>query len=553
MNSTKTTLLRNEGMRAEDESNEREGAKPEKDACSRESESGSPIRRIAVLGGGISGLSAAHYLLRQAEEQGMRIELTLIEAADRLGGRLHTEKRGDYLIEKGPDSFIARKPAILRLTAELGMEDMLVPTNPDAKNSYILHKGKMHPMPMGFILGIPTKLTPFVRTGLISPLGKLRAALDLVLPARRDDGDEALGAFIERRLGREVLERITEPLLAGIYAGDTRSLSLEATFPQFRAMERREGSLIKGMAHGGGRAKPGLSGGQAASDSDSTAPAGAAPRSAQPKPLPSGLAGSMFLSYRGGLSALTERLERRLRGAGAKIRTGSAADLLRRREDGSYALTLRSGELVRADGVICAVPAFEAARLLANEAPEADRLRDIDYVSVANIALAYRTEDLNVRFDRTGFLVPRKEGRLITACTWSSTKWRHVAPEGHTLLRTYIGRSGAQEWTNMSDADLIEAACRDLREVTGLNAEPQWAEVSRCLSAMPQYPVGHVETLREVRTELDARLPGVLLCGAGYGGVGIPDCVVSGESAAVRLFERLSSHGDSQGPVSRKA
>lgn len=551
MNSTKTTLLRKEGMRAEDESNDNGGAKTEKDACSRELESGSPIRRIAVLGGGISGLSAAHYLLRQAEKQGMQIELTLIEAADRLGGRLHTKKRGDCLIEKGPDSFIARKPAILRLTAELGMEDALVPTNPDAKNSYILHKGKMHPMPMGFILGIPTKLTPFVRTGLISPLGKLRAALDLVLPARRDDGDEALGAFIERRLGREVLERITEPLLAGIYAGDTRSLSLEATFPQFRAMERRAGSLIKGMARGGGRAKPENAGGQASADP--TAPAGTAPRSAQPKPLPPGLAGSMFLSYRGGLSALTERLERRLRGAGAKIRTGSAADLLRRREDGSYALMLRSGEIVRADGVICAVPAFEAARLLAGEAPEAARLRGIDYVSVANIALAYRTEDLNVRFDRTGFLVPRKEERLITACTWSSTKWKHVAPEGHTLLRTYIGRSGAQDWTNMSDAELIEAACRDLREVTGLNAEPQWAEVSRCLSAMPQYPVGHVETLREVRTELDARLPGVLLCGAGYGGVGIPDCVASGEDAAARLFERLSSRGDSQGPVSRKA
>ncbi len=551
MNSTKTTLLRKEGMRAEDESNDNGGAKPEKGACSRELESGSPIRRIAVLGGGISGLSAAHYLLRQAEEQGMRIELTLIEAADRLGGRLHTKKRGDCLIEKGPDSFIARKPAILRLTAELGMEDALVPTNPDAKNSYILHKGKMHPMPMGFILGIPTKLTPFVRTGLISPLGKLRAALDLILPARRDDGDEALGAFIERRLGREVLERITEPLLAGIYAGDTRSLSLEATFPQFRAMEQRAGSLIKGMARGGGRAKPENAGGQAAADS--TAPAGTAPRSAQPKPLPPGLAGSMFLSYRGGLSALTERLERRLRGAGAKIRTGSAADLLRRREDGSYALTLRSGEIVRADGVICAVPAGEAARLLAGEAPEAARLRGIDYVSVANIALAYRTEDLNVRFDRTGFLVPRKEGRLITACTWSSTKWRHVAPEGHTLLRTYIGRSGAQEWTNMNDAELIEAARRDLRELTGLNAEPQWTEVSRCLSAMPQYPVGHVEMLREVRAELDARLPGVLLCGAGYGGVGIPDCVASGEDAAATLFERLSSRGDSQGAVSRKA
>lgn len=498
-------------------------------------------RRILVLGGGISGLASAFYLSKQAKEQGVSLEITIVEESEQLGGRLRTENRDGCLIEKGPDSFIARKTAILDLTAELGLTGELVPTNPDAKTSYILHKGKMHPMPMGFILGIPTKLSPFIRTGLISPMGKLRAALDLVLPKKQGNGDEALGDFIERRLGKEVLERITEPLLAGIYAGDTRSLSLKATFPQFKAMEERDGSLIKGMARGGGRPK----GNPAQASKLNQGPSGAGSPSSIPgqtgraPALTGKLSKSMFLSYQGGLSALVTRLEQQLRDSGVQIITGARAASFIKKDLHCYEVTLEGGQCLKADGVICALPAFEAARLLNKEVPTAQRLWEIDYVSVANIALAYRTSDLNISFERSGFLVPRKEGRLITACTWSSTKWQHVAPEGQTLLRTYIGRSGAQQWTNMEDSELIEAAKRDLRELTGLNTVPQWAEVSRCLSAMPQYPVGHVEMMNEVRFDLEKSLPGVLLCGAGYNGVGIPDCVAGGRGAAEKLLEEL--------------
>lgn len=498
-------------------------------------------QRILVLGGGISGLASAFYLSKQAEEQGISLEITLVEESEQLGGRLRTRNRDGCLIEKGPDSFIARKTAILDLTAELGLTGELVPTNPDAKTSYILHKGKMHPMPMGFILGIPTKLSPFIRTGLISPLGKLRAALDLVLPKKQGDGDEALGDFIERRLGKEVLERITEPLLAGIYAGDTRSLSLKATFPQFKAMEERDGSLIKGMARGGGRPSPKADPApRSRSNSNPVVNRSSMPGNTGRAPALSGrLAKSMFLSYRGGLSALVERLEQQLRDSGVRVITGARAASLVKKDLHRYEVTLDNGECLKADGVICALPAFEAARLLSKEMPAAQRLEEIDYVSVANIALAYRTSDLNISFERSGFLVPRKEGRLITACTWSSTKWQHVAPGGQTLLRTYIGRSGAQQWTSMDDSELIEAAKRDLRELTGLDSAPQWAEVSRCLSAMPQYPVGHVEIMHEVRSNLENSLPGVLLCGAGYNGVGIPDCVAGGRDAAAKLIEEL--------------
>lgn len=494
-------------------------------------------RKVVVLGGGISGLSAAFYLQKEAAAQGIPLEITVVEANERLGGKLQTEHRDEFLIEKGPDAFLARKPAIMQLTEELGLSGQLMPTNPNAKTSYILHKGRMHPMPMGFILGIPTKLSPFIRTGLISPLGKLRAALDFVKPGRKIGEDEALGDFIERRLGKEVLEQITEPLLAGIYAGDTRSLSVMATFPQFKAMEEKSGSLIKGMARGGVRPKPQTDG--KASHGKGGEPAANRPANHVARPANSAVGKSMFLSYRGGLSALIARLEERLLSAGVEIHRGSGASSLSRRSNGEYEMVLQNGKRLTADGVICAVPAFEASRLLEAQIDASKRLEQIDYVSVANIALAYRTSDLNIPFERSGFLVPRKEGKMITACTWSSTKWTHVAPEGHTLLRTYIGRSGAQEWTGMSDHELIEAARQDLRELTGLDAEPEWSQVNRCLSSMPQYPVGHVDTIREIREELADKFPGMMLCGAGYGGVGIPDCVAGGREAARLLLEIL--------------
>lgn len=467
-------------------------------------------KRIVIAGGGITGLSAAFYLKKQCEDLRIPVEITIVEKSDRLGGRIRTLYRDGFVIEKGPDSFLARKIPIIRLVEELGLEDQLVATNPNAKTNYILHRGKLHAMPLGLVLGIPTAVAPFMKTGLISPLGKLRAAMDLLLPRRGVDEDESLGGFIRRRLGQEVLDHITEPLLAGIYAGDTQSLSLSATFPQFKQIERKHRSLILGML-AAKKDTPKLDG------------------------LPEIARKSLFLTFKQGLSTLVDQLERSL--PGVRIVTGLGIERLTNDGEG-YVMKLTDGTELQADGLIMALPAYEAARLLA-DVPEAEALEQVAYASVANIALAYNKADVGRSLGGSGFVVPRKEERLITACTWSSSKWQHAAPEGKVLLRTYVGRSTDQEWLQLSEQQLIDGVRADLKETMGITAEPEFVEISRCLRSMPQYPVGHRERLAKLNERLQQRKPGLLLCGAGYEGVGIPDCVQQGRTAAERVVAYL--------------
>ena len=469
-------------------------------------------KRIVIVGGGITGLSAAFYAQRLFESKQLPVEITLIEKSDRLGGKIQTLHRDGFVIEKGPDSFLARKMPIISLIRELDLEDQLTATNPNAKTNFILHKGKLHDMPLGLVLGIPTAVTPFMRTGLISPLGKLRAAMDLLLPRRGDDEDEALGSFIKRRLGQEVLDHITEPLLAGIYAGDTQSLSLKATFPQFHQIERKHRSLILGML-------------------------AAKKHAPKVEGLPELARRSLFLTFKRGLVTLVDRLTQELRGI--RIVTGQGIERLS--SDGSaYRLRLTNGTELPADGLILALPAYETAKLI-TDVPDAGWLDEVAYASVANIALAYKQDDIGFRMNGSGFVVPRKEGRLITACTWSSSKWLHTAPSGKALLRTYVGRSDSQEWLRLSEQQLIDGVRADLMETMGITAEPEFVEITRCYRSMPQYPVGHREKLAKLHAQLKQRKPGLWLCGAGYEGVGIPDCIQQGKNAAERALTYMQA------------
>jgi protoporphyrinogen/coproporphyrinogen III oxidase len=465
----------------------------------------SKSKHIVIAGGGISGLSAAFYARRELQSKGIEATITLVEQGERLGGKLHTLRKEGFIIEKGADSFLARKLPLIELTRELGMEPELMKVNSKAK-TFILRKGKLHRMPQGLVLGIPTEVSPFLATDLISPLGKLRAGLDLLLPKRTDERDESLGDFLQRRVGREVLESIAEPLLAGIYAGDTFKLSLQATFPQFHAIEKKNRSLILGMMN-----------------SRKT-------NAKEASELPNIAKNSMFLTYRMGLSSLVERLIEVL--DDVRIETGRGIKRLEP-QSSSYRVELDNGETLSADAVILALPAPNAAALLP-DFPEKEPFASMDYVSVANVVMAFRSEDVGSGMaEGSGFLVPRREGRFITACTWTSTKWQHTAPEGKALLRLYVGRSGEQEWVSMTDEEIIDRVRRDIREIMGLTAEPLFTEVTRLMHSMPQYPVGHPDNVRRLRERMQTDLPGIHLCGSAYNGVGIPDCVRVAKDAAI--------------------
>ncbi|AHV96856.1 protoporphyrinogen oxidase [Paenibacillus sabinae] len=485
-------------------------------------------RKVVIIGGGLSGLSTAFYVRKFYKEAGVNPEIIILEKERSLGGKIETLHKDGFVIEKGPDSFLARKKEMSDLARELELDHELVTTNPNAKKTYILQRGKLQPMPAGLVLGIPTDLKPFVGTKLLSFPGKLRALMDFVIPPRRSEEDEPLGELIERRFGTEVLENLTEPLLAGIYAADMRKISLQATFPQFGEMERQYGSLIRGMLRG-----------------------------RQPKETHTGAKKSMFLTFRQGLQSLVHALVHELHdveqrteaavvaihdriadtfteAAGTKDGYPEAADTPQPR----YAVELGTGELLPADDIYITVPNFAAAELLRPHV-DVSSLDAVNYVSVANVVMAFSGEEMDGNFDGSGFLVPRKEGRNITACTWTSAKWLHTSPEGKVLLRCYVGRSGDEQNVELPDAALEELVRKDLREVMGVTAEPLFTEITRLPNSMPQYPVGHPSNIAGLRNDLAALLPGVYVFGAGYDGIGMPDCIKFAKLTAKAAAEGL--------------
>lgn len=481
---------------------------------------GEEVKHIVIAGGGITGLSAAYYVQNLFKEKNIPVNITLIEKSDQLGGKISTIERDGFVIEKGPDSFLARKLPIIHLTRELGLEEELVATNPKAKKTYILHNKRFHRMPPGLVLGIPTEISPFMKTGLISAKGKARAALDLLLPRRQEASDESLGHFLERRLGKEVLEHVAEPLLAGIYAGDTRALSLQATFPQFHGVEKKHRSLILGMM---------------ASKKNSPTPADGLPKVAK---------GSMFLTYRKGLKTLVQALEKEL--SSATILKNTQLEEIEKlkgtneESSPSYQLRLSDGSILHAHSLILTLPTFASAKLLEAHLEQSVELEKVPYVSVANVIMAFDEKDINHELDGSGFLVPRKEGLFITACTWTSSKWLHTAPKGKVLLRCYVGRSGDQEHLNLSDEELIKRVRADLKELMGITKEPLFVETTRLNQSMPQYPVGHLDNIKNLRKHIQENMPGILLAGAGFHGVGIPDCVRQGKEAATEVLQQFS-------------
>ncbi len=472
--------------------------------------------QLAIVGGGVTGLSAAWFAGQPAGPAHPPLtSLVVLEQGTRWGGKILTEQvtgfgAQPFIIEGGPDSFITQKPWAWRLGRQLGLEEQLLPTNDAQRQVYVLHRGRPLPLPDGLLLIVPTRFKPFVLSPLISPLGKLRMGLDLLLPARRDQQDETLAAFIRRRLGQEALDKIAEPLLAGIYNAEAEQQSILATFPRFRTLEAEHGSLIRGM----------LAARRAAPTPQHTHPA--APT-------------SLFMSFRDGMQTLALALEKALPGDGrlqtgvqriTPVKTGACPQ-------GGYSLTLTSGEQVTADAVILTTPAAISAGLLQEMAPRAaDHLRQMRTVSTGTISLAYRRDDVAHPLNGFGVVIPRSERRDINAITWTSTKFDFRAPPGYVLLRVFFGGSRTPHTFGWDDADVVAAVRRELQAILGITARPIFHRLYRWPQANPQYDVGHLERMAAIEQALPA---GIALAGSSYYGVGIPDCIHQAEQAVTRL------------------
>ncbi len=455
------------------------------------------MTRVVIVGGGIAGLAAAHHL---AGRPGVAV--TLCDAGDRLGGKVRTADFAGVALDVGPDAFLARRPEAVGLCRELGLEDELVA--PATNAAYVWVRGRLRRLPPGLVLGVPTRLAALARSRVLSPRGLARVALEPLVPGRRLQGDEALGAVVRRRLGDEVHRILVDPLVGGINAGDTERLSIEMVAPALATAARSGRSLVLG-------ARP-----------------PAAARSA----TGTGQQGPAFLTLPGGLARLVEVLVSRLEAAGVEVCTGAPVRALEPLAGGTYRLVL-DGEELEADGVVLATPAYVVATLLAAHAPAvAAMLAAVEYASVALVALAYPVSAVARSLDGSGFLVARGEGRLMTACSWASSKWAHLDSADQVVLRVSAGRAGDARAESLDDEALVARLRLELGLALGIDTPPSEVRVTRWSRAFPQYSPGHLQRVAEAEGDLAARLPGVALAGAALAGVGLPACIASGRRAA---------------------
>lgn len=471
-----------------------------------------PPKNLIIIGGGIGGLACA-FRLRQRLPHAT---ITVVDAAPRLGGTLQTINEHGLVLELGPDSIIRTKPAALALIADLGLSDEVQATAPAARSSLIARGNRLVPVPEGLYLMAPGKLWPFAWSRLISWRGKLRMLQDFFIPPRISDDDESLASFVRRRLGREALDRIAQPLVSGIYTADPEQLSLAATMPQFVSMERSHGSLLLAM--------------RARMRDQSTAQA-------------SGPRYGLFASLRGGLGTLSATLIERLTAERVGLRSACKATGIRRAADGSWKVTLiqvadsesQAAEIVFADAVVVAGPAWTASAILRDvDAPLSAQLAGIPYAGVATVNLVFRRDSMPQLPNAAGFVVPAIEGRSLIACTFSSQKWANRTPDDVVVLRAFVGGALHAHHLDRDDATMVSAIMRDLRDLLHIHSEPLRTVVTRWPRAMAQYHVGHLARITAIRAA-EGHLPGLALIGNGYEGVGIPDIIAQADTAAQRL------------------
>lgn len=465
-------------------------------------------KKVVIIGGGITGLSAAFYMQKEAREKGLALDVLLVEASNRLGGKIQTVRRDGFIIERGPDSFLIRKKSIGILAKDLGIEDELVKNA--TGQAYIFVNGKLHPIPAGSVMGIPTKIGPFLKTELFSLSGKLRAAGDLIMPRSSTTGDQSLGSFFRRRLGGEVVENLIEPLLSGVYAGDIDHMSLKSTYPQFYEVEKKHRSLILGM------------------------------KKTTPKPVPvkdgePAKKEGVFHTFRNGLETLVEAIEEKL--TPNSVLKGVRVDAIKRVGNKNI-LQLNDGQIIEADAVIMTTGHKMASNLFAPHGFLQD-LGGIPTTSVATVALAFPEEAVVQDQEGTGFLVSRTGDFSITACTWTHRKWPTSTPKGKVMIRAFVGRIGDEMIVDLPDAEIEKIVLADLKRIININEKPEFTVITRFKEDRPQYRVGHQERIEAARAEIKGEFPLVKLVGASYDGVGLPDCVDQGKAAVREIIDEL--------------
>ena len=459
------------------------------------------MKRIAIIGGGISGLAAA-FALEERRRAGEALEFVVYESSPRFGGVLFTEQVEGCLIEAGPDSFLTEKPWAADLCRRLGIEDQLIGSNDADRKTYILVKGKLVPMPDGLMFMVPTQLSPAILSSLFSPATKLRVAREWWYPARASNGDESVAALVERHYGAEMVDRLADPLLAGVYGGEAAQLSVRAVLPRFVEMESKYGSLGRGML--------------------------AARKNVQ-RSLP---APSIFSSLKGGMQQLGEALVAKL--PAEALRANSPVQAVQRQDRGWVVSAGYASD--QFDAVIVATPASAAAVLLEIASAElASELRAISYSSSVTVALGF---DQNVRVALPpgfGFLVPRREGKRLLAATFVHNKFPHRAPKDIAVVRCFLGGSRDEQVLQLTDENILNIVRDELRQILGVKADPLFTRLYRWKGAMAQYTVGHLERLQRIEG-LVKPLPGLALAGNAYRGIGVPDCIRSGEAAVQQVL-----------------
>ena len=455
-------------------------------------------RQVVVVGGGIAGLTA----LRQIRKQ-PGVDAVLLEASSRLGGKIRTTNFLGRPVDEGADAFITRVPWGIELCTELGLDSFLI--SPATSTAYVLVDGVLRKLPGGLVLGVPTKLLPLLRSRIVSPLAAIRAGFDRFLPDDWPGDDESVGGLIRRRMGDQIAERLVDPLVGSINAGDTDHLAAALTTPQLETAARQSRSLIMGLKE------------QAR---------------VSPKPQT-----PVFVGFENGMGQLVETLVNSV--SEADTRTNTPVTAITRDTDNLVVWTQQAS--IKCDAVILATPAHQAAHLLASCQPAADRLSSIEHASVALVTMGFKRSDISHSLDGSGMLIPRGEGLLTTAASWGSSKWPHWADEEHVILRVSAGRAGDTRALALDDNELVETLLTEVANILEIEGDLVEWRVSRWIDAFPQYAPGHDRLVAAIERDLRSDMSGLFLAGAGYKGIGIPACINQGNQSAEATLDYLKT------------